>query len=94
MQRTILIVVLILFGALSAVALWFDGVLGIFGSITHSWGSVQIYVDLVIALAIICVWMYRDAKSSGQNPWPWIVMTALIGVFGPLVYLISRETPA
>ena len=60
MQRTILIIVTILFGGLTAAALWFDGVLRIFGSIFGSWGSAQIYVDLVIACGILCVWMYRD----------------------------------
>ena len=94
MQRTILIIVTILFGALTVVALWVDGVIGIFSSIFTSWGSAQIYVDLVIACGILCVWMYRDAKQIGRNPWPWIVLTAIAGVFGPLGYLITRETPA
>ncbi|MEM9776711.1 MAG: DUF2834 domain-containing protein, partial [Chloroflexota bacterium] len=90
MQRTILIIVTILFGALTAAALWFDGVIGIFSSIFTSWGSAQIYVDLVIACGILCVWMYRDSKQIGRNPWPWIILTAIAGVFGPLGYLLTR----
>ena len=88
--RTIVITTLILFGALTAIALWVDGLVGIFASFTSSWGSVQIYVDLVIALAMIMVWLYRDARAQGRNPWPWIVATLAVGAFSPLVYLLVR----
>jgi len=90
--RTIVIITLILFGALTAIALWMEGLLGIFASITSSWGSVQIFVDLVIALAIIMVWLYRDARAQGRNPWPWLVATLAVGVFSPLVYLLVRDS--
>ena len=90
--RTILIITLILFGALTAVALWQDGVLGIFGSIVSSWGSTQIYVDLVIALTLVSIWMWRDAKTAGRNPWPWIIATFIVGAFSPLVYLLVRTS--
>ena len=89
--QTIIIVTLLLFGALTAVAIWQDGVLGIFASIVSSWGSAQIYLDLVIALSIIMVWLYRDAVKAGRNPWPWIIATAIVGAFSPLIYLLIRE---
>lgn len=91
MSRIIIIVVLILFGALTAVALVTDGVFGIFASIFNSFGSAQIYVDLVIAISMICVWMWRDAKSQGRNPWPWIIAALIVGAFSPLVYLLVRD---
>ena len=90
--RTILIVTLVLFGALTAAALWFDGVIGIFASIVSSWGSAQIYVDLVIAVVIINVWIWRDAKTNGKNPWPWIIASFIVGSFSPLVYLLVRRS--
>ena len=90
--RTMAIVTLILFGILTGVAIWEDGLGGIFGAITHSWGSLQIFVDLVIALTFIMVWMYRDAKEQGRNPWPWIVATLAVGAFAPLVYLLTRSS--
>ena len=90
--RTLVIITLILFGGLTAIALWVDGLRGIFGSITSSWGSLQIYVDLVIALAWIMVWVYRDARAQGRNPWPWLVATLAVGVFSPLVYLLVRDS--
>lgn len=90
MQRLIIIIVLILFGALSVVAVWQEGVISIFSAIPRSLGSVQIFVDLVIACMLINVWIWRDAKEQGRNPWPWIIMTLAIGSFGPLVYLLTR----
>ena len=90
MQRITIIIVLILFGALTAVALWQDGIIGMFASIPRSAGSVQIFVDLVIASMILNVWMWRDAKEQGRNPWPWIITTLAIGSFGPLLYLLTR----
>ncbi len=91
-ERTILLLILVAFGILTAIALWVDGLTGIFASITSSWGALQIYVDLLIALALIMVWMYRDAKAQARNPWPWIVATLVVGVFSPLVYLLSRNS--
>lgn len=90
--RMVALITLVLFGILTAVALWVDGLVGIFRSITHSWGSLQIFVDLVIALTFIMVWMYRDAKAQGRNPWLWILGTLAVGAFSPLVYLLVRDS--
>ena len=90
-ERPLLALVLVAFGALSAVALAVDGLGGFVDAITFSWASAQIYVDLVIAVVVLCVWMYRDARSRGRNPWPWIVGAAIAGMFSPLIYLLSRS---
>ena len=89
--RTLVLIALVPFTILTAIALWVDGVSGIFGSIVSSWGSAQIYVDLLISLAIIMIWLYRDAKTQGRNPLPWIVATLAVGVFSPLIYLFVRN---
>ncbi len=93
MSRILIVITLILFGALTALAVWQDGITGIFASILDSFGSAQIYVDLVIALVLIMVWIWGDAKATGRNPWPWIVATLLVGSFSPLLYLLSRKSP-
>lgn len=55
-------------------------------------GAILLAVDLVIALALIAVWMYRDARGVGLNATPYLVLTALTGSAGPLLYLIRRES--
>jgi hypothetical protein len=89
--RLILALTLFLFGVLTAMALWSDGILGIFSSIVHSYGSLQIFVDLVIAASLINVWIWHDAKEYGRNPWGWIIATLVVGSFSPLVYLLFRK---
>ena len=92
MIKPLLILVLTAFGAFTAVVIGTEGISGIFDSITHSLGSVQIFVDLVNALSLIMVWMWRDAKQKQRNIWPWLILTLLAGSFGPLLYLITDQS--
>lgn len=94
MERTLLAIVLTLFGVLSAVALSQHGYWGILEPHFQSSGAAQVFADLVIALSIVMVWMWRDARATGRNPWPWIVVTLALGSFGPLVYLLTRRPVA
>ena len=89
--RIIALITLIPFSILTTAALWVDGVTGIFSSVVSSWGSLQIFVDLVIMATFVVVWIYRDAKAQGRNPWPWILLTYVIGAFSPLIYLLVRN---
>ncbi|MBS1789066.1 MAG: DUF2834 domain-containing protein [Acidobacteria bacterium] len=92
MQRTLLIITFVLFGSLTAVALWQHGYWGIIAPHFQSFGAGQVLADLVIALTLAMVWMWRDAKATGRNPWPWIVATLALGSFGPLFYLLTRKS--
>lgn len=90
-QKPILLVTLAAFGVLTLIAGITDGLPGgVIDAVTFNWWSTQVFVDLVIAAALICVWIYRDARTRGHNPWPWIVGTAIVGMFAPLVYLVLR----
>jgi len=91
MQRTLIIITLILFGALTTVALWQHGYWGIIAPHFKSFGAGQVLADLVIALTLVMIWMWRDARSTGRNVWPWIVATLALGSFGPLLYLLTRK---
>jgi hypothetical protein len=91
MQRTILSVTLVLFGALSAIALWQHGYWGILEPHFKSFGAGQVLADLVIALTLFMVWMWHDAKATGRNVWPWIALTLVAGSFGPLLYLLGKK---
>lgn len=92
MQRTLLTITLILFGALTAVALWQHGYWGIIAPHFQSFGGGQVITDLFIALTLVMVWMWRDAKATGRNAWPWIIATLALGSFGPLIYLLTRKS--
>jgi hypothetical protein len=94
MQRILLITTLVLFGALSAVALWQVGYWGLVAPHFKSFGASQVLVDLVIALTLAMVWMWHDAKATGRNVWPWIALTLATGSFGPLIYLLTRKPGA
>ena len=91
MFRSILIATFILFGIFTAFALWNEGITSVPSSIMHSYNSIQIYVALVIAAMLINVWMWRDAKAHGRNPWVWVIATLIVGSFSPLLYLITRK---
>ena len=54
----------------------------------------QVSVDLVLALSLVCIWIWNDARSRGRNPLPWIVATALTGSIAPLTYLLLRPEVA
>ena len=90
MQRSLLLMALILFSIVSGLALWQGGIGGIIGWHVHSIGGAQVFSDLVIALSLAIVWMWRDAKTIGRNVWPWIALTLATGSFGPLLYLLTR----
>jgi hypothetical protein len=67
MKKPLLIVAAIVLGTMTAAALWKEGPAGIVAAATHSYGAAQIFVDLVIALTLVMVWMWRDAKTTGRN---------------------------
>lgn len=91
MHRALIAVVLVLFGALTAMALYQHGYWGIIAPHFQSTGAGQVFADLVIALVLVLIWIWRDARTTGRNPWPWVVATLALGSFGPLVYLLTRQ---
>lgn len=91
MNKPIIILVLAAFSAITAIALWNHGYWGILAPHFQSFGAGQVLFDLVIALTLVLIWLVRDARALGRNPWPWIVLTLVGGSFGPLVYLLTRR---
>lgn len=87
----LLIVVIGLFGALSAVALMDVGYIGIIEPHFQSWGAGQVFADLVILAVLGCSWMIVDGRARGINPWPFVIATVFTGSFGILFYLVLRE---
>jgi hypothetical protein len=94
MSRNVLIAILTPFLGLTAVALWQHGYWGIFQPHFESTAGAQVLVDLGIALTLFLAWMWKDAKATGRNPWPWLGLTLTTGSIGPLVYLLTRPQEA
>jgi cytochrome bd-type quinol oxidase subunit 2 len=91
MQRMILWTVLIAFTALTALAVWQHGYWGVISSNFQDWAALQIFADLVIAMSLCLVWLWRDARQRGRLFWGWALITLFLGAFGPLLYLITRK---
>lgn len=91
MPRSLIIPALVLLGALTLNAILDVGYVGIFLSALESAASLQVFADLAIALSLVMVWMWRDARATGRNIWPWLLATLALGSFGPLLYLLTRK---
>ena len=87
-ERVFGLIMFIPFAVLTAAALRSDGP-NIAATIMHSWSNFQIWVDLVIMILIWIVWLWRDARQAGRNPWGWIVLALIAGSFSPLLYMIT-----
>ncbi len=90
-MRITLLVVSVVFAVLTGLALWHHGYWGILEPHFRSFGAAQVLADLVIALSLFLAWMWRDAKQTGRNPWPWLLVTLVAGSFGPPLYLLTRR---
>ncbi len=93
-MKGLLIAVLAAFLVLSGLALQAHGYWGIIEPHFRTFGAAQVFTDLVIALSLVMVWIVRDARAQGRNPWPWVAFTLATGSIGPLVYLIVRKPRA
>jgi len=92
--RPFAIALLIPFSLLTLYAVWQVGYIGIFDYQRHSPAGWQVFADLVVALLLVLYWLIADARKTGRNPWPWVVITLLLGSFGPLLYLVSGRKGA
>ena len=84
-------IVLADFLALSGYAVYHYGYVGLFQAAMLNAATLQVLADLTIALSLVSLWIWQDARSRGESGLPWIVLTAFLGSLVPLVYLIRRE---
>jgi drug/metabolite transporter (DMT)-like permease len=90
-RRTLAMIILPLFTALTAWALMNGGITGIL-AFHKTPGGWQVFVDLVIALLLLLSFLVPHARANGRNPWPWVIVTLAMGSFGPLLYLASGSS--
>lgn len=86
-------IVLAVFGFENVWALSQYGYIGTWENVINAgFASQLILFDLLIALSLVMVWMWKDARERGVTVWPYLVVTLLTGSIGPLAYLIRRES--
>lgn len=91
LQRVFLAAALVVFLAQTVVVLTGLGFLGFFESANLNEATRLMFLDLVITLTLIAVWMVHDAKARGRRVWPYLAVTLTLGSAGPLAYLIVRS---
>jgi hypothetical protein len=80
--------VLLAFVDLNAYVVWKYGFAGFIELITANAATVAAVADLGIALSLVAVWLWNDAKKRGVSPLPYLALTAMAGSAGPLLYLL------
>lgn len=92
-MRTLSIVILLPFLALTGWALMNGGIMGILN--THRTpGGMQVFVDLIISLVLLMTFLVPHARERGRNPWIWVVLTLGLGSISPLLYFATGKSDA
>jgi hypothetical protein len=84
----LLVIITAVFGAFSSYVMLTFGYLGIWRNAFTNAATMQVLFDLVITCLLLSGWMVIDARRSGRNAWPYVVITLAAGSFGPLLYLL------
>jgi hypothetical protein len=87
------LLVLVPFFAFSVWVSMHHGPLGFVDTALRGGWETQIFLDLVIAMAVASTVVRRDALQRGIAPWPWMVAMATLGSIGLLGYFVYRELP-
>jgi hypothetical protein len=82
--------VLVVFTAFSMWVLIARGPLELVAQLQGQPWSVQLLLDLAIALGFALSWMRTDARQRGLPWWPFLLVTLAVGSIGPLAYLVVR----
>lgn len=90
-RKIVALALLIPFVALTLYSVAQVGYLGLFEYHLHSPAGWQVFTDLVIALLLVMLWLFPEARRSGRNPWPWFVATLFLGSISPLLYLATSK---
>lgn len=85
---------LVPFLALTAYVLETHGYGGFLDAAFANAATVLLSVDLVLSLGLILTWMGLDARETGTPYLPYLAVTLVFGVAGPLAYLVHRGLAA
>lgn len=83
------------FSTFTVYAVYQHGYIGIFEQGLANSATIQVFLDLAIALSLVLLWLWQDAREQGISPLPYIILTLTLGSIGPLLYLVRRfgKTP-
>ena len=79
------------FAVLNAYVLYLYGYGGFVELATANLATIAVLVDLTIALSLVSVWMWNDAKRRGISALPYLAVTLVLGSIGPLLYLLRTS---
>ena len=91
MRRILLVLLTLDFTVLTGYALEQHGYWGIIAPLLSSSAGWQVMADLTISCMVAAGWMFADARRNGRNPWPYLLLTLVLGSFGPLCYLLLER---
>ena len=91
-MHRLLLLITAAFALFTAAVLAHTGLSGFYRQLLDTPAAWQTLLDISIALGLVLVWMWQDARQSGRRFWPWVPVTLLLGSFGPLLYLLGRRT--
>jgi hypothetical protein len=86
-------IVLADFAVLNVWAAMQYGYVGVFREVLSTLPGILVSVDLTIALTLVAIWMWNDAKRRGIAVVPYLVVGLFLGSVGPLLYLLRRPDP-
>jgi hypothetical protein len=87
-KQWLVAIVLADFLVLNAVVVFQYGYLGFVEALLSTLPGIAVTVDLAIAISLIFVWMWNDAKARGISAVPYMVIGVFLGSVGPLAYLL------
>jgi Terpene cyclase DEP1 len=90
-RQLVCLVLVVPFLAFTAYVLETAGLLGFYAEMLRSPSTLLASTDLTLSLGLIAFWMYGDARETGTPFLPYAVITAVLGVAGPLLYLVHRD---
>jgi len=65
------------------------------------WQGEMAFLTIIVILALVgvavwvwmLIWVYRDAKSRGKEPVLWVLIVAVLGLVGFIIYYVLRNEP-
>lgn len=93
-RRILLGLAFVAFVAEATAVTWMTGIGGSIEALLANPVTRFVTAELAICLAMLCVWMWRDARQRGISVLPYVVATLALGGGGPLLYFAMHPERA